>query len=224
MPLVLQDVLFYGNTLFQPIVVEAAFGSAESDSPIHVLQKTSIDSLILTSIALPGYAVAGLLIGKRTCCVLQTPRYVMLQGFAAMSVLYFAIGSNWSYLRHYPVLLVTLYGLTFFFANYGPNTTTFIMPSLIFSPECRSTLNGISAASGKLGALLGATLFAPAADKWGSDMVMIICSGVAIVSFIITWCFVPREGERHQPSEQQQLLASQPEENAEEPEVGFESA
>lgn len=217
------DVLFYGNTLFQPIVVEAAFGSAESDSPIHVLQKTAIDSLILTSIALPGYAMAGLLIGKRTCCVLQTPRYVMLQGFAAMSVLYFAIGSNWAYLRHYPVLLVSLYGLTFFFANYGPNTTTFILPSLLYSPECRSTLNGISAASGKLGALMGATLFAPAAAKWGSDVVMIICSGVAILSFVITWCFLPTDEVDQQPSEQQELLAGQDEENPES-EVGFESA
>jgi PHS family inorganic phosphate transporter-like MFS transporter len=186
------DILFYGNTLFQPIVVEAAFRSAKSESPIHLLQKTALDSLILTSIALPGYAAAGLLMGKRTACVTQTPRYVMLQGFAVMGVLYFIIGSNWSYWRRYPALLVTLYGMTFFFANYGPNTTTFILPSLTYSPECRSTLNGISAASGKLGALLGATLFAPAADEWGAGNVMIICSGVAIVAFIITWCFVPQ--------------------------------
>lgn len=112
-----------------------------------------------------------------------------------MSVLYFTIGSNWSYLRRYPVFLVTLYGMSFFFANYGPNTTTFILPSLLYSPECRSTWNGISAASGKLGALLGATLFAPAADEWGDDQVMIICSGVAVVALIITWYFVPKDGE-----------------------------
>jgi PHS family inorganic phosphate transporter-like MFS transporter len=196
------DILFYGNTLFQPIVVEAAFGSAKSESAIHLLQKTALDSLILTSIALPGYAVAGLLMGKRTFCVTQTPRYVMLQGFAAMSVLYFTIGSNWSYLRRYPVFLVTLYGMTFFFANYGPNTTTFILPSLLYSPECRSTWNGISAASGKLGALFGATLFAPAADKWGDDQVMIICSGVSVAALIITWCFVPKDGEDPRPPQQ----------------------
>jgi PHS family inorganic phosphate transporter-like MFS transporter len=204
------DVLFYGNTLFQPVVVEAAFGAAgHSDSAIQMLQKTAVDSLILASIALPGYAVAGLLLGKRTLCVTQTPRYVMLQGFAAMSVLYFTIGSNWSFLRKYPAALVTLYGMTFFFANYGPNTTTFILPSLVYSPECRSTWNGISAASGKLGALLGATLFAPTADAWGDGAVMVICSAIAVVALVITWFFVPKEDDndpqqRHQPLQQEQ--------------------
>ena len=97
------------------------------------------------------------------------------------------------------------------------------MPSLLYSPECRSTWNGVSAASGKLGALMGATLFAPTAAKWGSDMVMIICSGIAILSFIITWCFVPKDEEAQPPSEQEQLLANQDEEHAPS-EVGFESA
>ena len=189
------DVLFYGNTIFQPIVVEAAFGGSDTDNPLELLRKTSLDSLILTSIALPGYAVAGLAMGekKEFCCISQQmPRYVMLQGFAAMAVLYFTIGWNWSYLRHYPVVLVVLYGLTFFFANYGPNTTTFILPSITYSHECRSTLNGISAACGKLGALVGATLFEPAAEKWGDNYVMIICSAVSVVALILTHCCVPR--------------------------------
>ena len=197
------DVLFYGNTIFQPIVVEAAFGGSETDNPLELLQKTALDSLILTSIALPGYAVAGLAMGEKKdyfCISQQSPRYVMLQGFAAMAILYFAIGWNWSYLRHYPTVLVVLYGLSFFFANYGPNTTTFILPSLTYSPECRSTLNGISAACGKLGALVGATLFEPAADDLGDNYVMIICSAVSVVAVSLKNCCVPQLGSRPSPS------------------------
>jgi MFS transporter, PHS family, inorganic phosphate transporter len=198
------DVLFYGNTLFQPIVVEAAFGSTESQTPIQILQQTAKNSLILASIALPGYAMAGIMLGRKTLCITQTPRFVMLQGFFAMSVIYFAIGSNWSYLRNYPAILLALYGMTFFFANYGPNTTTFILPSLLYSQECRSTWNGISAACGKLGALVGATLFAPAAEAFGDANVMIICSGVAVVALVITWWFVPKGGDnpQHRPLQQ----------------------
>jgi PHS family inorganic phosphate transporter-like MFS transporter len=48
-----------------------------------------------------------------------------------------------------------MYGLTFFFANFGPNATTFIMPMEIFLARLRSTCHGISAASGKLGAIIG---------------------------------------------------------------------
>jgi MFS transporter, PHS family, inorganic phosphate transporter len=95
--------------------------------------------------------------------------------------------------------LLLLYSLTFFFANYGPNTTTFILPSLVFSPECRSTLNGLAAAGGKSGALAGATLFAPAADTWGDATVMFICSAVAVVAFVMTQLFVqiPNNDNHH---------------------------
>lgn len=39
--------------------------------------------------------------------------------------------------------------LTFFFSNFGPNSTTFMLPSLTFPDQVRGSLNGISAASGK---------------------------------------------------------------------------
>ena len=150
------DVLFYGNTLFQPIVMEAAFGGGDADED-NVIKKAATDSLILALIALPGYGISALVIGKRICNIVQTPKYVQMQGFVFMGLLYSVIGAYWSELRRVPALLVFIYGLTFFFANYGPNTTTFVFPSLIYSRECRSTLNGISAAAGKLGALVGAT-------------------------------------------------------------------
>jgi MFS transporter, PHS family, inorganic phosphate transporter len=187
------DVVFYGNTIFQPIVVEAAFGGADGEDSIDLLRRTATNSLILTSIALPGYAVAGIIMGKKSCCIAQTPRFVMLQGFAAMAVLYATIGVNWSYLRGYPAMLVFLYGLTFFFANYGPNTTTFILPSLIFEHEHRSTWNGVSAAAGKLGALAGATFFEPAADALGDGSVMVLCAAVAVIAYTLTFFAVPKQ-------------------------------
>jgi PHS family inorganic phosphate transporter-like MFS transporter len=192
------DIIFYGNTIFQPIVVEAAFGASEAETPFQELSSTARKSLILASIALPGYFVAALLMGKQTLCITQTPRYVMMQGFAAMGILYLVIGINWSYLRHYPAVLIFLYGMTFFFANYGPNTTTFILPSLLYSPEHRTTWNGISAACGKLGALVGASLFAPAADDLGDNAVMLICAGLSIVALFLTCIFVPKLQHPHQ--------------------------
>ncbi|KAL3936204.1 MAG: hypothetical protein SGBAC_008420 [Bacillariaceae sp.] len=187
------DIVFYGNTIFQPIVMEAAFGTdSDGKSAFEGLSSTARQSLMLTSIALPGYFFAAMVIGKKTLCVTQTPRYVMMQGFAAMAILYAAIGMNWSYLRHYPTVLISLYGMTFFFANYGPNTTTFILPSLLYSPEHRSTWNGISAACGKLGALAGASLFAPAAEDLGDNVVMLLCAGLSVFAFLLTSCFVPK--------------------------------
>lgn len=51
---------------------------------------------------------------------------------------------------------VVMYSLTFFFANFGPNATTFIVPAEVFPARFRSTCHGISSASGKLGAIVGA--------------------------------------------------------------------
>lgn len=184
------DCLFYGNTLFQHIVIQASFNQQDQSSPLYLLQHTALDSLLLTSIALPGYLVASKVLGTKTCGITQTPRYVMLQGFAGMATLYLVIGLSWTSLRRVPVGLVILYGLTFFFANYGPNTTTFVLPTLVFSPECRTTLNGVSAAAGKMGALVGALLFAPAAERFGDATVMIVCSVMAVVAFILTFFFV----------------------------------
>jgi PHS family inorganic phosphate transporter-like MFS transporter len=191
------DVLFYGNTLFEPIVMEAAFGGKTAEKEI---KRAATDSLMLNLIALPGYLVSAVVIGRRLCYIQQTPRFVQSQGFAAMALIYAVIGAYWSYLRRVPALLVLLYGTTFFFANYGPNTTTFVLPSLVYAPECRSTLNGISAASGKLGALLGAMLFEPAADAYGDGHVMLICAAVSVMAFAATRFFVRLPSGHHSVS------------------------
>ena len=108
-----------------------------------------------------------------------------------MALLYLIIGYFWNELRKIPVILVTLYGMTFFFANYGPNTTTFVMPSLVYSPNCRSMMNGLCAAAGKFGAWTGATLFEPAADELGDAMIMMVCSCVAVLALGLIKAFVP---------------------------------
>mmetsp|Transcript_9554 Transcript_9554/g.20511 ORF Transcript_9554/g.20511 Transcript_9554/m.20511 type:complete len:789 (+) Transcript_9554:28-2394(+) len=190
------DILFYGNTLFQPIVLETAFGKKHTpddninpDDEFDLLVETARDSLFLSLIALPGYFVSIVMLGRTSCCgiIEQTPRYVQMQGFALMSILYAVVGGLWTTLSSHQVLLALLYGSTFFFANYGPNATTFLLPSVTYSHDCRSTLNGISAAAGKAGALLGASVFEPTADALGDGAVMLICSGISVVALLLTW-------------------------------------
>lgn len=105
------DVLFYGNTLFQPIVLESAFGDSET------LKKTARDTVIIAAISLPGYFASVIAVGR------QSPRMIQAQGFLVMGVLYAFIGFNFLALTHEKFLLMALYGSTFFFSNYGPNAT-----------------------------------------------------------------------------------------------------
>lgn len=105
------DILFYGNTLFQPIVFAAAFGKSET---ILAIVR---DSTLIALMALPGYFTSVYMIG------IQTPRRIQLQGFLMMALLYAIIGVRFDGLGVNRLALMTLYGLTFFFSNYGPNTT-----------------------------------------------------------------------------------------------------
>ena len=43
--------------------------------------------------------------------------------------------------------------------NFGPNATTYIIPSLLYSPLHKATCHGLSAAMGKVGAIVGAMVF-----------------------------------------------------------------
>jgi MFS transporter, PHS family, inorganic phosphate transporter len=49
--------------------------------------------------------------------------------------------------------------LSYFFTEFGPNVTTFVLPAEIFLVEARTTAHGIAAATGKVGAFIGAFLF-----------------------------------------------------------------
>lgn len=66
-------------------------------------------------------------------------------------------------------VFVFLYCLANFFQNFGPNTTTFIIPGEIFPTRYRSTAHGISAACGKLGAIVAQVGFVKLKDIGGPN-------------------------------------------------------
>jgi PHS family inorganic phosphate transporter-like MFS transporter len=68
-----------------------------------------------------GYLISIYMVGR------QSPRRIQLNGFLCMAVLYAFIGYNFDSLNKYALL--GLYGASFFFSNYGPNTTVSIIGS-----------------------------------------------------------------------------------------------
>jgi MFS transporter, PHS family, inorganic phosphate transporter len=189
------DVLFYGNSLFQPVVLSAAFGTSET------VAKLSRDSFLLALMALPGYFVSIVAVSR------QSPRWIQLQGFFIMGMLYLTIGVLFDLLSEHSVALLIVYGTTFFFSNYGPNATTFMLPSMTFSKSCRSTLNGICAACGKAGALMGATVFVAACHEYGQKTVFLMCALVSFIGCLLTLvCVSGRLGNHEDEEEHEQHL------------------
>ncbi|PON53331.1 Major facilitator, sugar transporter-like [Parasponia andersonii] len=83
---------------------------------------------------------------------------IQLMGFFVMTVFMFGLAipyHHWT-LPVNRIGFVVTYSLTFFFANFGPNATTFIVPVEIFPARLRSTCHGISTAAGKAGAIVRA--------------------------------------------------------------------
>ena len=64
---------------------------------------------------------------------------------------------------------VALYCILNLFLNFGPNTTTFIVPGEAFPTRYRSTAHGLAASAGKLGAIVAQIAFAKLKDLGGTD-------------------------------------------------------
>ncbi|EJU04751.1 MFS general substrate transporter [Dacryopinax primogenitus] len=157
------DIAFYGLGLNSSIVLSAiGFGSSTASTP----QQKIYDNLYNVSVGNIILAVGGLIPGYwATFLVVDSwgRKPVQLMGFAMLTVIFVCMGFGyWAMQTTHAAksAFVFLYCLANFFQNFGPNTTTFIMPGEVFPTRYRSTGHGISAASGKLGAIVSQVGFA----------------------------------------------------------------
>ncbi|KGN56862.1 probable inorganic phosphate transporter 1-3 [Cucumis sativus] len=160
----LLDIAFYSQNLFQKDIF-TAIGWLPPAKTMSALEECFRIARAQTLIALcgtvPGYwfTVALIdIIGRFT---------IQLIGFIMMTIFMFAIAFPYNHwiLKENRIGFLVMYSLTFFFANFGPNSTTFIVPAEIFPARLRSTCHGISAAAGKAGAIIGAFGFLYAAQN-----------------------------------------------------------
>jgi PHS family inorganic phosphate transporter-like MFS transporter len=92
-------------------------------------------------------------------------------GFGVLTVIFAAMGFGYNRMVNegHVAAFVFLYCLANFFQNFGPNTTTFIIPGEVFPTRYRSTGHGISAASGKLGAIISQVGFSQLKNIGGTN-------------------------------------------------------
>lgn len=165
----LLDIAFYSQNLFQKDIFSAIgwIPPPQTMNAIHEVYKIArAQTLIALCSTVPGYwfTVAFIDILGRF--------FIQMMGFTMMTGFMFALAIRYHYWTDHNIGFVVLYSFTFFFANFGPNATTFIVPAEIFPARLRSTCHGISAASGKAGAIVGAFGFLYAAqstDKTKTD-------------------------------------------------------
>ena len=186
------------------------------------LLSVTFQYVLVTLVALPGYYLAVCFLDKMGRKNIQIMGFVAMSLlFLIMGFVYGPIRANpgvflvmYALVRHFVTLCIALLGpfkahlpllpplphpasalpQTFLFSNFGPNTTTFLLPTEVFPTQLRATLHGLAAASGKLGALVGGLMLTPLKNinvVW----VFRVCGGVGVLGLLLTIFFLnePRD-------------------------------
>ncbi len=137
------DIAFYGNSISSTLILHSI---APNASLIHA---TLLSAAIFLIFALPGYWISAFSVDR------IGRKKIQFFGFLVMTLSFACIA--WiPNLTAYVMPFVIIYGISYFFTEFGPNTTTFVVPAEVFPTEIRAFANGISAGAGKIGAFLGA--------------------------------------------------------------------
>jgi PHS family inorganic phosphate transporter-like MFS transporter len=169
----LLDYAYYGNTISTPQILSLISPTAST------MTKIALQLAIFVVAAVPGYVLAIARLDK------FGHRRLQLLGFAMMAAC-FAVIAAVPGMTTMVVPFLLVYGVSYFFTEFGPNMTTFVMPSELYPVTMRATGHGISAGIGKLGAFIGVFLFPVLNNSLGLRGTLLLTAGVAVLGFALT--------------------------------------
>jgi MFS family permease len=169
----LLDYAYYGNTISTPQILGLISPNAST------MTKIALQLGIFVVAAVPGYILAIVRLDR------IGHRRLQLTGFAMMAACFLVIAAVPGMTTAVvPFLLV--YGVSYFFTEFGPNMTTFVMPSELYPVSMRTTGHGISAGVGKLGAFIGVFLFPVLQTSLGLRGTLLLTAGVSVAGLALT--------------------------------------
>ena len=169
----LLDYAYYGNTISTPQILGLISPHAST------MTKIALQLAIFTVAAVPGYLLAIARLDR------IGHRKLQLTGFAVM-VLCFLLIAAIPGMTTAVVPFLLVYGVSYFFTEFGPNMTTFVIPSEVYPVEMRATGHGISAGVGKLGAFIGVFLFPVLQTSLGLRGTLLLTAAVSGLGFALT--------------------------------------
>ncbi len=179
------DYAYYGNSVSAPLIVKGVLGSGKHP----IIQVLSIDLIIFAVAAVPAYYLGAFFMDRIGHKRLQ------FIGFAGLVGVFLLIGAIPGVTKDIAPFMV-LFGLSYFFANFGPNQTTFVLSGEVYPVSQRTTGHGISAGIAKVGAFIGVYLF-PVLDKsLGLSGIMLLVAGFSALGFLCTF-LVPEPAGRN---------------------------
>ncbi|KAJ3069767.1 phosphate transporter [Podochytrium sp. JEL0797] len=86
---------------------------------------------------------------------------IQIMGFAVITICLAILAATWDTISTKQVPFLIVFTISQFFFQFGPNTTTFVIPGEVFPTKFKATCHGMSAAAGKAGAILGIQAVGP---------------------------------------------------------------
>lgn len=110
-------------------------------------------------------------------------------GFLMDFILFVIPAFNYEYFtsKEHIVGFQTMYFLSSFFNQFGPNAVTFLVAAEVYPTPIRATAHGFSAACGKLGALLAAVMY----NYISTQQKFYVVPWFGLGGMLVTWLFLP---------------------------------
>mmetsp|Transcript_20753 Transcript_20753/g.63869 ORF Transcript_20753/g.63869 Transcript_20753/m.63869 type:complete len:456 (-) Transcript_20753:80-1447(-) len=175
------DVLNYGALAFTPTMVGIIFGESG-------VFGTAWQSLIAVTAGIFGSVLA--LYHLR----LWGPKKLQVWGFVADGVAALLILVTYHPIRKGPDslkwVLLAEYVILIGCLNWGPHVTTFVLPQRLFFQEHLTTFNGIAAAAGKFGALVGVWVFHEVYKALGVAPLFIFVMALSLLGAVVSKIYI----------------------------------
>ncbi len=167
------DYAYYGNTISTPQILKLVAPHAS------LIATTSLQLAIFVVAALPGYLLA---IARMDRIGHRKLQWI---GFTMMALCFAVIGLVPGVTTTVAPFLI-VYGVSYFFAEFGPNTTTFVLPAELYPISMRATGHGISAGTAKVGAFIGVFVFPFFQSALGLRGTLIVTAVISLAGALLT--------------------------------------
>jgi sugar phosphate permease len=101
------------------------------------------------------------------------------------------VGCGYEKISKITALFIVLYGLMMSLGNLGPGDMMGLTSSELFATPIRGTCYGISAAIGKVGAVVGTKSFTPIQNNLGKKWTFIIAAICGLLGVLIAYFLIP---------------------------------
>ncbi|KAF4580540.1 hypothetical protein EYR38_003139 [Pleurotus pulmonarius] len=94
------------------------------------------------------------------------------------------------------VAFIICFSFLQFFFNFGTNMTSYIIPAELFPSRYRAFAQGLSAASGRCGAIFSSLFFNQLSKSVGTPAILWIFFAVSLLAVVVTLIFLPETKDR----------------------------